>query len=363
VRQLLRKAQVLSAVLLVGVCCLDSVAARSKGTPPPASTVHAQNVHSITLPHFEPELPIAAGRDDYLVVCVSCHSPRYVMMQPLFPQRQWEETVDKMAKVYGAQMDQTQRLAIVQYLVTTHGPGSMLAAARDDDSDFAPVAKPFARPETGPSLTLASGSADYIKQVDRGAGLFERDCAGCHGTTGRGDGFVAQVLLRKPKDLAATQFSVELLSQVLWNGKRGTPMPSWRSLPQTDLSALAAYVQSLHPTPKARVVLPESLQHGKQVFQQNCSPCHGSEGDGKGTAATTLIPEPANFRLKQPDADYISQVLNNGIPGTGMPAWKEQISEADRKALADFVRSLFHADFSSKDSQQAPLRGDAPVIR
>jgi len=47
------------------------------------------NVRSIILPHFEPELPVAAGRDEYLAVCVSCHSPRYVTMQPLFPQRQW----------------------------------------------------------------------------------------------------------------------------------------------------------------------------------------------------------------------------------------------------------------------------------
>ena len=71
-------------------------------------------------------------------------------------------------------------------------------------------------------------------------------------------------------------------------------------------------------------------------------------GDGKGTAATTLIPEPANFKLKQPDFDYILQVLNNGIPGTGMPAWNQQISEPDRKALANFLRSFFRAESPSE---------------
>lgn len=344
-KRLLRKAYFaywgLSSILVVGGYCLAAVASQSNGSGPANSSAAAQNVHSITLPHFEPELPVAPGGDEYLVVCVSCHSARYVMMQPFFSQRQWEETVDKMAKVYGAQMDQDQRAAIVQYLVATHGPTSTRAPARDEDSDFGPVAKPSARPDTGPSLALASAGTEHAKQVEQGAELFKKDCAGCHGTTGRGDGFVAQVLLRKPKDLASTRYSLILLSHVLWNGKRGTAMPSWRGLPQSELGALAAYVQSLHQPINSARVSPESLQRGNQVFQQNCAPCHGAAGDGKGTAATTLLPEPANFRLKQPDSDYILQVLSDGIPGTGMPAWKEQISEADRRALAGFVRSLF----------------------
>jgi cytochrome c oxidase cbb3-type subunit 2/cytochrome c oxidase cbb3-type subunit I/II len=159
--------------------------------------------------------------------------------------------------------------------------------------------------------------------------------------TGQGDGFVATVLLRKPKNLTTTRYSVSLLSQVLWNGKRGTAMPSWRGLPQQDLSALAAYVESLYQPGKVDPVSPASLQRGNQLFLQNCAPCHGASGDGKGTAANALLPEPANFKVKQPDFDYILQVVGEGIPGTAMPGWKTQISDPDRKALADYVRSLF----------------------
>src|SRR5690348_5732301 len=254
---------------------------------------------------------MAPGRDEYLTVCVSCHSPRYVSVQPLFAQRQWEEIVDKMVKVYGAQMDQEQRSAIVEYLLATHGPDSMPVPARDEDSDFVTTAKPTGTTQTAtPVLTLASGGAEYKKQIDQGAELFNQQCSGCHGSTGRGDGLVAKVLLRQPKDLASTQYSLVLLSQVLWNGKRGTAMPAWRNLPQHDLSALAAYVQTLHQNAKEDEPSPESLQRGNEVFQKNCAPCHGVAGDGKGAAAGTLIPEPANFRLKKPDFDYIVQVLN-----------------------------------------------------
>jgi cytochrome c oxidase cbb3-type subunit 2/cytochrome c oxidase cbb3-type subunit I/II len=312
-----------------------------------SETKSVANVHSIVLPHFDPELLEAPGRDQYLQVCVSCHSPRYVTMQPPFPQRQWEETVDKMAKVYGAQIDQNQRASIVQYLVATRGPDSSRAPARDEDSDFAPAPKPKLASETAPVLTLIPEGAARGQELEHGAELFKRDCAGCHGANGRGDGFVAHVLLRKPKNLAAIRYSVNLLSHVLWNGKRGTAMPSWRGLAQNDLSALAAYVQSLHPPAEKEEISADSLQHGKPIFLQNCAPCHGETGDGKGPAAATLMPEPANFKLKQPDYDYILQVLNEGIPGTGMPAWNQQISEPDRRALADFLRSLFNSDSSN----------------
>jgi len=335
------------AVLLAAATCCSNTASASGSTN---STSHLPSVRSITLPHFEPDLPVATGRDEFMVVCVSCHSPRYVTMQPLFPKRQWEETVDKMVKVYGAQMDQGQRQSIVGYLVTIHGPNSTpeRSPAHDDDFDFAPAAKPGPPPETAPLLKIADQGADRVNQVSRGAELFKQNCAACHGTDGRGDGWVAQVLLRKPKDLSATRFSLQLLSQALWNGKRGTAMPSWRALPQSGLTELAAYVQTLHQPAKAEQISPETLQRGNQVFLQNCAPCHGVWGDGKGAAATTLIPEPANFKLKQPDFDYILQVVSDGIPGTAMPAWKAQISEPDCRAIADFVRSLFEADESGE---------------
>jgi mono/diheme cytochrome c family protein len=303
-------------------------------------------VRSIILPHFEPDLAIAAGRDEFMVVCVSCHSPRYVTMQPPFSQRQWEETVDKMSKVYGAQMDQEQRQSIIGYLVATHGPSANTEPPLpgDDEPDFSTKANPPAPAETAPLLKLAVDAKEHATELTHGADLYRQNCAGCHGTTGRGDGLVSRVLLRQPKNLAAIRFSVQLLSQVLWNGKRGTAMPSWRGMPRSDLAALAAYVESLNLPVKPDEGSPEQLQLGNKLFQQNCAPCHGVSGDAKSALSATLIPEPANLKLKQPDFDYIWQVVRDGIPGTAMPAWANQLSDSDRRALATFVRSLFEGD-------------------
>ena len=45
----------------------------------------------------------------------------------------------------------------------------------------------------------------------------------------------------------------------------------------------------------------------------------------------------------QPDFDYIRKVLRDGIPGTSMPVWKDQLSESDNAAVAAYVRSRYEA--------------------
>jgi cytochrome c oxidase cbb3-type subunit 2/cytochrome c oxidase cbb3-type subunit I/II len=263
-------------------------------------------------------------------------------MQPLFPQQKWEETVDKMAKVYGAQMDPEQRQSVIGYLVATHGPNSRAAPApsSDEEPDLTSTLKPL-DPGSGPPLRLATDPLEHAAEVIRGVDLFRQNCAPCHGNAGRGDGFISPVLLPRPENLAAIRFSLPALSDTLWNGEPGSAMPSWRSLPLRDLAALAAYVQNLHPTSNTDQPSRGALEHGRTVFLQNCAPCHGVSADGKGVAAATLNPRPANFKLKQPDFDYILQVVRDGIPGTAMPSWKAQLSESDRAALARFVRSVF----------------------
>ncbi len=348
VRKLFRSLWFASGLAVVSVACAATASASNDSGATGPELQAPKNVRSMVLPHFEPDLPMAPGRNDSRQVCVSCHSPRYVMMQPLFSRPVWEQTVDKMAKVYGAEMDSKQRASIIDYLVTIHGPNSAAASDDDDDANVGSAGKSAAPPESVPSLTFAVDSTGRQKEVTRGAELFASNCAACHGNRGRGDGFVGQVLLRKPKNLAAIRFSLKLLTQVLWNGKPGTAMPSWRTVPPQDLSALAVYVQTLHPPDQNAAISPECLAHGNQVFLHNCAPCHGVAGDGKGTAAATLLPQPANFRLKQPDFDYILTVVREGIPGTAMPAWKDLISESDRQAVAGFVRTLFEAGESSQ---------------
>ena len=322
-------------------------------TPPPnatnesaAETRTASTVRHLTLPHFEPDMPVAQGRDEFMRACVSCHSARYVTMQPPFSRRQWEETVRKMINTYGAPADEFQVAKIVDYLyaIDGNGPRPQTHDSSSDDDESGATASPVAEAtESAPALQIATNARDREANVRRGEGLFKENCAGCHGDDGRGDGVASQALLPKPTDLTAARFSDEFLRQTLWNGVRGAPMPSWRKSPLRDLSAVAAYVQSFHSTTNSSTIVPESLARGKALYEKNCLACHGSTGDGKGPAATTLAPPPSNFKTIQPDFNYVLKVLRDGIPGTSMPVWKDQLSESDNAAVAAYVRSLHEA--------------------
>ena len=78
-------------------------------------------VHTIVLPHYEPEFPPGPGHDEFVAACVVCHSPRYITMQPRFSRSTWLSEVKKMKDVYGAHISDEQALRITDYLVSING--------------------------------------------------------------------------------------------------------------------------------------------------------------------------------------------------------------------------------------------------
>ena len=89
-------------------------------------------------------------------------------------------------------------------------------------------------------VTLApTGVPDLVQ----GAKLYAEQCAGCHGSTGRGDGPLAASLDPRPVDFTdlsrASERSLFGLYQVVTQGLEGTAMPSYAALPEADRWALA----------------------------------------------------------------------------------------------------------------------------
>ena len=68
---------------------------------------------------------------------------------------------------------------------------------------------------------------------------------------------------------------------------------------------------------------------------------HGETGAGNGPAAGALAPSPTNFHLKRPTEERVWNILENGVPGTAMPPWRSELSTDQRRALVEFVRSLY----------------------
>ena len=98
----------------------DALPDPSRVVPVP-SIDFGTTLHQITSPHDEPFLPDGPGRAAFVGNCVTCHSPRYVTNQPLFPRKTWAAEVKKMAELYGAPIPPEDMKAITEYLVSFHG--------------------------------------------------------------------------------------------------------------------------------------------------------------------------------------------------------------------------------------------------
>jgi mono/diheme cytochrome c family protein len=68
------------------------------------------------------ELAPGDGRQEVQIYCNTCHSPRYITMQPPLPAATWESEVNKMQKAYGAGIPEDTTHKIIAYLQTHYTP-------------------------------------------------------------------------------------------------------------------------------------------------------------------------------------------------------------------------------------------------
>lgn len=73
-------------------------------------------------PLYKPTLVPGAGRQDVEAYCNTCHTPSYITMQPPLPAAAWEAEVNKMGKVYGAQIPAESQASILKYLEAHYTP-------------------------------------------------------------------------------------------------------------------------------------------------------------------------------------------------------------------------------------------------
>ena len=126
--------------------------------------------------------------------------------------------------------------------------------------------------------TSAIGEAERFAR--RGADVFARNCAGCHGKDGLGDGPAAVALTPVPRNLSTAQFSHRSLSESLWNGVRGSSMPSWSDLPSRDLMGLVAYLKTIAPKEQPPDLTAQSGRQGRPSSSNNVRSATARTGTG-----------------------------------------------------------------------------------
>lgn len=170
---------------------------------------------------------------------------------------------------------------------------------------------------------------DNPKAMKMGARLFANNCAVCHGADAGGNfGF---------PDLTDNDWlyggSPAHIKQTLINGRNGN-MPPWGPvLGEEKISQAAEYVLQLSGQEHDA----ELASAGAQVFQQNCTICHGADGKGMISVGAPNLTD--DIWLYDGSKRGIVQSLRNGRANQ-MPAQKDLLREDKIHVLTAYVYSL-----------------------
>jgi cytochrome c oxidase cbb3-type subunit 3 len=103
---------------------------------------------------------------------------------------------------------------------------------------------------------------------------------------------------------------------------------------------------SIHEKPPQLTGLTALEKRGETLFQGNCAFCHAPDGTARNWIGSFLQPHPRNLTdpaiMASMTKTRLRTVINEGLPGTSMPAWKSVLSEQDIEAVIAYVNRAFH---------------------
>lgn len=87
------------------------------------------------------------------------------------------------------------------------------------------------------------------------------------------------------------------------------------------------------------------LKEGEDLYQKNCSVCHGDKGDGNTWVSHDLDPKPKNFTdplvITVMTKKRMHDSVINGRSGTAMQPFKTQLSESEVNLIIDYIQTAF----------------------
>ncbi|MCI0478717.1 MAG: c-type cytochrome [Anaerolineales bacterium] len=178
-------------------------------------------------------------------------------------------------------------------------------------------------------------------RLTNGAQLYASNCVSCHGANGTGTKLAPA--LNDPK--IRTERTGDQLIKSINLGNPGTLMAGWNQRLKPDqVGDLVLLIQQWDklppnaiPAPPAQpiVVTPKMLETGKTLYSQNCSWCHGTEGQGTRRAPSLNV---KSFFEKVTNDEAMIQIVTNGVPKTAMPAWGDRLGASEIQAIVAYVR-------------------------
>ncbi|MEE8456030.1 MAG: c-type cytochrome, partial [Limibaculum sp.] len=224
------------------------------------------------------------------------------------------------------------------------------------------------------------GSDGYADAVGEGAELYYSNCLYCHGDRLDGKGHFGAAFNPRPANFQDVGTIAQLQeSYLFWRITTGGPglpregapwasaMPVWHEMLEEEevwKIILFLYDYTGH-VPRSWELEQKTPGGGAEpeevpaevdtsgldeaaveaIYLKRCAQCHGEDGDGEGSAAEFMYPRPRDFTLAlfkyktthaddefPSDSDF-RNTIRDGLPSTGMPAWKGILDDAEIDAL------------------------------
>jgi high-affinity iron transporter len=120
----------------------------------------------------------------------------------------------------------------------------------------------------------------------------------------------------------------------------------WKEVNSINTELLATFNIRIYKTP----ITPVSLANGKNIYEHNCSVCHGIKGDGDGPLSVHFEPSPAVLSNPKLTGDANTTAYDNfevitvGIANTAMIGWAGILSDQQIWDVTYYLRTFSNAD-------------------
>lgn len=129
-------------------------------------------------------------------------------------------------------------------------------------------------------------------------------------------------------------------------------------------AAIDAKIAREAPTKAAFPPSDENLLAGAKIYRERCVECHGLTGTPRSIASKGMFPDPPQFFERKVMGDEpVGQdywVVANGIRLSGMPGYRESLSEEQMWQVSQFLANRGKLPESVQHSLETPEASDSP---
>jgi len=195
-------------------------------------------------------------------------------------------------------------------------------------------------------LALACAGAPWTAaaantSAERGAALYRKYCATCHGD--RAQGYAGDHAPSLATSTFQASASDEFLRAGIERGRPGTAMAGYGRevggpLDPGGVNDVIAFLRANAPAPKAPLSPANgglgNVGEGLVIYHQACASCHGTQ-TGRGKAVHLFNP----FFLETASDAYLNYAITRGRPSTEMQPWADKLSPAEIEGVVAYLRS------------------------